>query len=66
MYGNIVSPWYRVNYSSNNPYYNLTKDSKTAYFQLYDTKAYLGFGTANSLNITQDGRYRYRHNKSFI
>lgn len=56
MYGNIVSPWYRVNYSSNNPYYNLTKDSKTAYFQLYDTKAYLGFGTANSLNITQDGK----------
>ncbi|WP_368107211.1 tail fiber domain-containing protein [Bacteroides nordii] len=56
MYGNIVSPWYRVNYSSNNPYYNLTKDNVTAYFQLYDTKAYLGFGTANSLNITQDGK----------
>lgn len=56
MYGNIVSSWYRVNYSSNNPYYSLTKDSKIAYFQLYDTKAYLGFGTANSLNITQDGK----------
>ena len=55
MYGNIVSPYYRANYSSNNPYYSLTKDSKIFYFQLYDTKAYLGFGTANSLNITQDG-----------
>lgn len=56
MYGNIVSSWYRVNYSSNNPYYSLTKDSKIAYFQLYDTKAYLGFGTGNSINITQDGK----------
>lgn len=56
MYGNIVSPYYRANYSSNNPYYSLTKDSKIFYFQLYDTKAYLGFGTANSLNITQDGK----------
>ena len=52
----IVSPYYSINYSSTNPYYNITKDAKTAYFQLYDTKAYLGFGTANSLNITQDGK----------
>lgn len=54
--GNIVSAYYSINYSSTNPYYNLTKDNVTAYFQLYDTKAYLGFGTANSLNITQDGK----------
>lgn len=54
--GSIVSSYFRVNYDSGNPYYNLTKDSKTAYFQLYDTKAYFGFGTANSLNITQDGK----------
>ena len=54
--GSIVSPYYSINYSSTNPYYNITKDAKTAYFQLYDTKAYLGFGTANSLNITQDGK----------
>ena len=54
--GNIISPFFRVDYSSTNPYYSLTKDSKIAYFQLYDTKAYLGFGTANSLNITQDGK----------
>lgn len=54
--GHIISPFYRINYDSGNPYYSLTKDSKIAYFQLYDTKAYLGFGTANSLNITQDGK----------
>lgn len=54
--GNIVSAYYSINYSSTNPYYNLTKDNVTAYFQLYDTKAYLGFSTANSLNITQDGK----------
>lgn len=54
--GHIISPFYRINYNNTNPYYSLTKDSKTAYFQLYDTKAYLGFGTANSLNITQDGK----------
>ena len=54
--GSIVSSYYRVNYNSANPYYNLTKDSKTAYFQLYDTKAYFGFGTGSSLNITQDGK----------
>lgn len=54
--GNIVSAYYSINYSTTNPYYNLTKDAKTVYFQLYDTKAYLGFGTANSLNITQDGK----------
>lgn len=54
--GSIVSPYYRINYSSTNPYYNITKDAKTAYFQLWDTKAYLGFGTATSLNITTDGK----------
>ena len=54
--GHIISPFYRINYDSGNPYYSLTKDSKIAYFQLHDTKAYLGFGTANSLNITQDGK----------
>lgn len=54
--GHIISPFYRINYDSGNPYYSLTKDSKIACFQLYDTKAYLGFGTANSLNITQDGK----------
>lgn len=56
MNGNIISPFFRVDYSSTNPYYSLTKDSKIFYFQLYDTKAYLGFGKANSLNITQDGK----------
>ena len=55
MNGNIISPYFRVDYSSTNPYYSLTKDSKIAYFQLYDTKAYLGFGKNNSINITQDG-----------
>lgn len=54
--GHIISPFYRINYDNTNPYYSLTKDSKVAYFQLYDTKAYLGFGTANSLSITQDGK----------
>lgn len=54
--GSIVSSYYRVNNDINNPCYILTKDAKTAYFQLYDTKAYLGFGVANSLNITQDGK----------
>ena len=56
MNGNIISPFFRVDYSSTNPYYSLTKDSKIAYFQLYDTKAYLGFGKNNSINITQDGK----------
>ena len=64
MYGNIVSPYYRVNYSSTNPYYTLTKDNVTAYFQLYDTKAYLGFGTGSSINITQDGKVGIGLNKA--
>lgn len=62
--GNIVSAYYSINYSSTNPYYNLTKDNVTAYFQLYDTKAYLGFGTGNSINITQDGKVGIGLNKT--
>lgn len=62
--GSIISPFYRINYDSGNPYYSLTKDSKIAYFQLYDTKAYLGFGTGNSINITQDGKVGIGLNKT--
>lgn len=62
--GSIISPFYRINYDSGNPYYSLTKDSKIAYFQLYDTKAYLGFGTGHSINITQDGKVGIGLNKT--
>ena len=54
--GHIISPFYRINYSSTNPYYGITKDNVTAYFQLYDTKAYVGFGINGAINITQDGK----------
>lgn len=62
--GHIISPFYRINYSSTNPYYGITKDNVTAYFQLYDTKAYVGFGTGNSINITQDGKVGIGLNKT--
>lgn len=62
--GSIASPYYRINYDSGNPYYSLTKDNITAYFQLYDTKAYLGFGTGSSINITRDGKVGIGLNKT--
>lgn len=62
--GSIVSSYYRINNNVNNPCYILTKDNVTAYFQLYDTKAYLGFGTGSSINITQDGKVGIGLNKT--
>lgn len=62
--GSIVSSYYRINNDVNNPCYILTKDNITAYFQLYDTKAYLGFGTGSSINITQDGKVGIGLNKT--